>query len=206
MKRWTIPTGALWIAVALAACTVESEDNNPFGTNPVTSAPPSNDTGDNDSGDSGSTGSGGGGATGSSGVDADSSGGGTTGPGMTTNTTLTTGVTTMGGTTDDGGNNGMQPGSGMYSPCTVAADCDFLCITIQDDAGVVQGGFCSDFPCNNAAVDCDPSPGGTAVPMCIGIEINGMPDTACYLDCTGGGTCPAPMVCTPVVGGLDICV
>ncbi|MCA9652530.1 MAG: hypothetical protein H6712_20945 [Myxococcales bacterium] len=200
--RWSIPSLALWSIAASAACTVESDDTNPFGTVPVSSAPPSNDTGDDDTG---GTGSGSGGGNGSSGPGDESTDGGSTSS-MTTDPTVTTGVTTMNGSTDDGGPTGMQPASGMYSACTVADDCDSLCITIQDDMGVVQGGFCSDYPCTNPAIDCDPSPGGTAVPACIGVEINGTPDTACYLDCTGGLSCAPPMVCTPIVGGLDLCV
>ncbi|MEX1366306.1 MAG: hypothetical protein AB1Z98_24490 [Nannocystaceae bacterium] len=201
-----VPLGFLLIALALPGCTVDPGDNNPFGTaTPVTSAPPSNDTGDEDG--TATSGSDTAGATGGSGPqDGTTDGGDSTGPAVTTGPMMTTTGVTAGGSTDDGGGNGMQPANGMYSSCLVAGDCDFLCITLTDDLGAVLGGFCSDFPCINPAIDCDPSPGGTAIPSCIGIEINMVPDTACYLDCTGGLSCPSPMVCEPVVGGLSICV
>lgn len=203
-----VPLGFLPIALALPGCTVDPGDNNPFGTaTPVTSAPPSNDTGDEDGTGTSGSGSGTAGATGGSGPqDGTTADGSDTGPAVTTGPMMTTTGVTAGGSTDDGGGNGMQPANGMYSPCLVPSDCDSLCITLSDDMGAVLGGFCSDFPCNNPAADCDPSPGGTANPSCLAIELNGVPDTACYLDCSGGQSCPPPMACEPVVGGLSLCV
>lgn len=189
-----ISTGALWTAAALAGCTVETPDDSPFGTatTPVTSAATMNDSGDADSGDSdGGSSSGGGGTSGGS------SDGGVA--------TSTTGTTMTGDSSGDGGS-GTQPTDGMYSSCAVAADCDALCITISDPGGGVKGGFCSGFPCANPAVDCDPSPGGTAVPACLPIDIDMMANTACYLSCAGGATCPAPMSCSAIEGGLEVCV
>jgi hypothetical protein len=73
-------------------------------------------------------------------------------------TTTSTGDTSGGGSTcaetaDDTGT-GQQPDAGMYSACDNATDCVGL------DA--CEAGFCTT-ACTNAAVDCDPSPGGTPV-------------------------------------------
>ncbi len=108
---------------------------------------------------------------------------------------------------DDGGMGGMQPADGMYSPCTIPRDCGFapeLCITLSDMDGMVLDGFCSETTCNNPAVDCDPSPGGTAPPACLDVNVDGMADTACVLDCTGGATCPTGMTCYNL-GAISIC-
>ncbi|MCR9166193.1 MAG: hypothetical protein ACE37F_32100 [Nannocystaceae bacterium] len=109
---------------------------------------------------------------------------------------------------DDGGMmGGMQPDDGMYSPCTVPRDCGFapeLCITLSDMDGMVLDGFCSETTCVNPAVDCDPSPGGTAPTACLDVNVDGMADTACVLDCTGGATCPTGMTCYSL-GAMSIC-
>lgn len=109
---------------------------------------------------------------------------------------------------DDGGMmGGMQPDDGMYAPCTIPRDCGFapeLCITLSDMDGMVLDGFCSETTCNNPAVDCDPSPGGTAPPACLDVTVDGMADTACVLDCTGGATCPTGMTCYSL-GAMSIC-
>ncbi len=108
---------------------------------------------------------------------------------------------------DDGGMGGMQPDDGMYAPCTIPRDCGFapeLCITLSDMDDMVLDGFCSETTCNNPAVDCDPSPGGTAPPACLDVSVDGMADTACVLDCTGGATCPTGMTCYSL-GAMSIC-
>jgi hypothetical protein len=112
------------------------------------------------------------------------------------------------GSTTGGGGNGMQPLSGMWMACEVPEDCDYspaLCITITDDMEMLLGGFCSDVGCQNAAVDCAPSPNGIAVPVCVPVTVNMMADTACALQCTGGLACPAPMQCINVMGLGEIC-
>ena len=191
-------------------CTVvEPDGNNPFATAavPMTSATPATDTneasGSGSGSDDGSGGSGGG-TTDGGGTTmgmVDSSGDGVVG--------TTTGVTTAGSTSGDGdGGGGAQPGMGMYSPCAAGADCGFLpnlCLTISDAGGVVIDGFCTETGCANAAVDCDPSPGGTAAPICINVTVNDLPDTACALNCAGGATCPVGMTCYNLTGIGEVC-
>ena len=88
-----------------------------------------------------------------------------------------------------------QPADGMYSTCTMADDCGNLpifCITNAD----ATDGFCSETGCANAAADCDPAPGGTATPTCIGpLDIDGSDEMACALSCSGGLVCPTGMAC-----------
>lgn len=194
-------------ASSLACTVVETDGNSPFATAaaPVTTMTPGTETGEpSGSGteDAATEGSGGGSSEGgetTTGM-ADSSGDGVVG--------TTTGVTTVGSTDDGGGGSGMQPDMGMYAPCTVGDECGFLpnlCITISDAGGVVIDGFCSAVACTNAAVDCDPSPGGTAVPVCVSIVVNDLPDTACALDCAGGATCPIGMTCYNLTGLGEVC-
>jgi hypothetical protein len=86
----------------------------------------------------------------------------------------------------------------------VPEDCDYspsLCITIGD-----FGGFCSDVGCNNPAADCAASPNGIAMPVCVPIDLDGMNETACVLQCTGGIACPAPMQCVNVEVIGEVCV
>jgi hypothetical protein len=89
----------------------------------------------------------------------------------------------------------------MYSACAddpaVCGDLP-LCIQISDGAGgPVTAGFCTTYPCSNPGTDCDPAPGGTATPACINVDVDGSPETACYLDCAAGD-CPAGMDCIDV--------
>ncbi len=188
--------GGLGFGASIAGCTVAADDNNPFGTAPVvTSAPPAGDTGDGDTetstGAGATVGETGPGPTGGSSV-GDTTAGNAEGP---VDATMGSSSSTGGG---PGPGPGMQPGMGMYSPCTVPQDCGFspdLCMTITDLQGVVLAGFCSRTPCADPVADCDPSPGGTAVPTCVPVTLDGMANTACALDCSGGATCPAPMEC-----------
>lgn len=201
--RRLVPTLAL---VTLgAACTIVSDDTDPFGSGtapPATSAPPATDTGDaTETAGSGTATTGGGSSSGvldSTGAPDSSSGG----------MPLTTGVSAEDSTTGGGGGNGMQPGDGMWSACEVPEDCGFsptLCITISDAGGMLLGGFCSETGCANPAVDCDPSPVPTVTPVCVPVNVNGMDDTACALQCTGGAACPVPMSCINVMGFGEIC-
>lgn len=184
--------------VASTACTtVAPDDDNPFATAPPpSSSTPSDDTGDDTSGTAGSSGggssSGGPASTGA----LDSSSGG---PPLTT-----TGMSAEDSTTGGGGGNGMQPQTGMWMPCEIPEDCDYspsLCITVGE-----LGGFCSDVGCSNPAADCAPSPNGVATPMCVPIDLGGMNESACVLQCTGGIACPAPMQCVDVTDLGEICV
>lgn len=193
----------LAVVLVTACTTIDGGNDNPFASagNPVTSSTPATEggeatgaTGDGSSG-SGSTSTGDPGSTGA----VDSSSGGPP---------LTTGVTADGTSSEGGGGNGMQPADGMYSACEIPEDCGFvpeLCITIGDAMNPV-GGFCSQTGCANPAVDCDPSPGGTAVPICVPVEVDGAADSACALQCMGGLTCPVPMQCVNVTGFGEICV
>lgn len=196
-----IATGLAIASLGTACTVVESDDGNPFATTvPVTSSPPTTDTGDATE-SAGSSGSGEGSTSvpGSSGiVDGSSSDGGPP----------TTGVSMGDSTTDGGGGNGMQPLMGMWAACEIPEDCSYspaLCITISDDMMMLLGGFCSDVGCQNPAVDCEPSPNGIAVPVCVPVTVNMVADTACALQCTGGLACPAPMQCINVTGFGEVC-
>lgn len=190
----TTTLGTLAALVLGLGCTVQTEDNNPFLTsgNPMTTMTPTSGSGGSDSG-SGTEGVGSSEEDPSSGAPGDTTMGATTLPmGSTTNTSL-------GDSTTSGGGMGMQPATGMYSDCSVAM-CDAtanLCLTITEN-NIDLGSFCTLPGCANPALDCDPNPGGTASPVCIAVTIDGMPDSACALNCAGGGSCPPPMVCGPV--------
>ena len=102
---------------------------------------------------------------------------------------------------------GMQPADGLYSHCLTPTECDpipALCITIEDMSGNATDGYCSLTPCTNAAVDCVPTPGGTALPACIPVTLDGQATNACALDCSGGATCPTGMTCHALTIG-SIC-
>jgi hypothetical protein len=189
------------LGIALAgACTVDGTDDDPFGAATVPSPTTTVTTTIGMATGEDSTGSTGTGETGN----AESS---------TTDVPASTGPdpvgTSDGGSTGGGdGGNGMQPADGMYSPCLTADDCGFnpiLCITIQDAMMNPTDGFCSETGCANPAVDCDPSPGGTATPRCMPVTVNGMALQACALDCSAGLVCPAPMQCYDLDGVGMIC-
>ena len=99
-----------------------------------------------------------------------------------------------------------QPADGMYSDCLTAAECVGLntCITILDTEEMPFDGFCSNNACTDPATDCDPTPGGTTVPFCMMVMLNGNEDTACALDCSGGKTCPGGMMCWEL-GRTSVC-
>lgn len=98
--------------------------------------------------------------------------------------------------------NDPQPGSGqLYSHCTDNTGCPDLdgCLTIVDDADVVIDGFCT----NNCTMpsECNGMPtGGSATPVCH----PGMQSNFCALECGGGLTCPAGMVCRALASG-ELC-
>jgi hypothetical protein len=95
----------------------------------------------------------------------------------------------------------------MYSDCLDVADCvgQTTCVTI-DDAGMNPAdGFCTTAPCTDPGTDCNPSPGGTAEPICIEISVGGNPAMGCALDCSAGKTCPNGMLCYTLPGSGDVC-
>src|SRR5690606_6117591 len=126
----------------------------------------------------------------------------TASPGSTT--TTDPGEDAASGTTAD---LGMQPESGMYSDCLSTAECigQDACITVLDEQQAPIDGFCSKDDCVDPITDCEPSPGGTATPVCFSLMLMGAPAEVCALDCAGGESCPAGMVCREVTGG-SICV
>lgn len=174
--------------VALAACTVDSEDGQvSFGptTNPssftasmsATATDPSSSTTDDVSttdSDDPST-------SGTDGEDSD-------------------GDTSAATTAEDTGGVIEQPEDGMYSDCVDVTDCfsQNLCVVVQ--AG---DGFCSIYPCTDAA-SCIASPGGTATPICAEVMVPTGMSTACALDCSGGKTCPGGMICA-ALGTAMVC-
>ena len=187
---------ALALTLVAFGCTKDTE-GNPFdaGAAPVTTAESIGQEEDDEESEESSSGA----AeeeddTSSSGAaDVSSSGGAdvsTSGPDP-----ATTGV-------DPTAGGGGQPATGQYSHCLDAAECMGvnLCIQIQMDMMVVDG-FCTSYPCANAAVDCDPSPGGTATPICMPVNVNMMDTNACALDCSGGKTCPTGMECLALTSG-----
>lgn len=184
------PSHSWVIALALVACTVDSEDGQTgFGpssttptsfttTMPATTVDPTASTTDDVS------------------TSADDDGG----------------TTTAGSGDDDGGSSSAsgagttggaieQPDSGMYSHCTSAAQCVGLniCVVVA-----VDDGYCSTTPCTDAS-SCDPSPGGTALPACVDVMVGMAMSTACALDCSGGKTCPGGMICS-ALGAAMVCV
>lgn len=105
---------------------------------------------------------------------------------------------------------GGQPDTGMWAHCIEgeldncingATTCLYL--TGEDD------GYCTASGCVNPDVACDPAPAdATAVPICI----TGDMVAFCALDCSGGETCPAGMICLQNLtldGGVttwDVCM
>lgn len=175
---------AAWIA-CLVACTVSNDDSgftsasSASATVSVGTTVPTDDSGGS-SESGGSTGAG----SSSSGGD-DTSGGGSTGAGSSSSSEGAVDPT-------DG-----QPTEGMYAPCLEGTDCGNmtnLCIQSVDADMTPIDGFCSTTGCANPATDCDPAPGGTAMPACVPITVNNMAQMACALNCQGL-VCPTGMVC-----------
>jgi len=191
-------------AVLALGCTVDGSSGD-FGGVPTASASgPSQTVGDSDDDDDESEGE--------EDTESASSGDGTTGgtAGGSTGATMTGGMTGMPmgstgmpmGSTSMGDGGLEQPLDGMYSECMVPEDCALpnnVCITINMGAG-----FCTNQGCANPAADCDPTPGGTAVPICFPLELNMMPAMSCALDCSAGQICPTGMACAVLEDG-SIC-
>lgn len=126
----------------------------------------------------------------------------TSGPAPTSGvTTTSSGDESSGGETPS-----EQPEDGMYSQCGSPVDCIGLttCLTAVDTSGQPIDAFCTAGACNSPLAQCDPTPGGTAVPICMDVDSGGVMDTVCALDCSQGQTCPAGMNCRTLTGG-SIC-
>lgn len=210
MKR-SILTYLSMLAVGCAVGT--SDEGATFGgggPGPVTKGDQPEGTSDGTDGDSTTTD-----ADGSSDGSFDTSDDGSNGVDTSGVTTLDTSTSTTSDPDADAGNDddsdptddppgGGQPDDGMYSACITADHCPGLagCATIGDPP---TDGFCTDLCAGpNNPAGCDPSPEGTATVTCM--VLSGF--DLCALDCSGGKTCPAPMVCTSVMdeqGLKDIC-
>jgi hypothetical protein len=129
------------------------------------------------------------------------------GPSPTTSSdesaTETVGDDTMGDDTESNGPS-EQPATGMYSACLDVSMCvgQNACFTITEGMDVVDG-FCTTVPCSDPT-NCNPSPGGTATPVCAEMLVGGSPTTGCALDCSQGKTCPAGMQCYTLATG-EVC-
>lgn len=154
--------------------------------------------------------------------DSDTSSGGDTDGGTSADTTADVEGSTSGaeGSSDDGalatsssgGAEGSstgvelppQPETSWWSHCTSSPECtdDLVCMV----NGAEDDGVCTSF-CNPAGdgTSCGASPGVTAVPSCLNVSTNSI----CALDCSGGKTCPAGMLCLSDVdddGPIEICM
>jgi hypothetical protein len=193
----------MWMMAALAvpACAVgeTEEDGVTFATYPPMTSPMMTTATSGDGSTAGEATSTEGEQDGSTASVSDGSGSGTDGPGASSGDDAPL-------ATDTGADNGMQPVDGMYSDCLSAAMCVGLntCITILDTENMPIDGFCTNNACVAPATDCDVGPGGTAVPFCMMVQLNGRPDTACALDCSGGKTCPGGMMCWEL-GRTSVC-
>lgn len=119
-----------------------------------------------------------------------------------------TGIDTDSGSDDSsgGGLPTQQPDDGMYSQCGSVVDCIGLttCLTAIDTGGQPIDAFCTAGACTSPLAQCDPTPGGTAVPICLEVDSGGVMDTVCALDCSQGQACPTGMNCRTLAGG-SIC-
>ena len=128
----------------------------------------------------------------------DPSGGTSTGPSTDTDTP---------GSSSGGSSSGEppseQPEDGMYSSCDSIVDCIGLtaCLTATDTGGQPIDPFCTAGACKSPLAQCDPTPGGTAVPICL---LTASEETVCALDCSQGQECPDGMDCRTLAGG-SIC-
>jgi hypothetical protein len=180
--------GCASAVVLLAACTV-SNDENPFDTSSPTAVTVASSASTMSEDESG-------GASSESGVGTDG-GSSSEGEGSESGMMGSTSTTTADGSSSEGAVDPTdgQPADGMYSMCTAPADCGNVPIFCITDADATDG-FCTETGCTNPDADCDPSPGGTAMPVCVGpFEIQGADEMGCALSCAGGLVCPTGMVC-----------
>lgn len=208
MLRTILRCGLAMLAIA---CTVNNDNNEPFGAGSypstyTTTVPSSPEMGSSESGDETSDGDGETSTTDAAeDVDAQTSG-------AAEPTDASASTDTSAGlpdaSTDDGGMvpDGNQPGDGLWSQCTTAQECGpipALCIYLVDENMNPTDGFCSKTGCANPAVDC-PSPGGTATPVCVAMDVDG-PEQVCALDCDVG-MCPVGMACVELTDLGKICI
>ena len=97
-----------------------------------------------------------------------------------------------------------QPETSWWSHCTSTPECTDDLVCMLNGAG--DDGVCTSF-CNPAGdgTSCGASPGVTAEPSCLNVSTNSI----CALDCSGGKTCPAGMLCLSDVdddGPIEICM
>jgi hypothetical protein len=189
-----------------AACTVNN-NANPFGSGGATSVGTTATTASNDAGSSSGSSDDG---VADEGEDSSSGADDPTTSADETGTTADTGGDPADAATTDGGalpGDG-QPADGMWSQCTTARECGpipALCIYLVDENMNPTDGFCSQTACANPAADCDANPGGTAPAVCVPMQIDGMADQVCALNCAAG-TCPTGMVCTNITDLGMICI
>jgi|GEM_PF-2246305 len=121
---------------------------------------------------------------------------------------MTSGSDSTAGTADEtsGGIPPQQPEDGMYSECVSVVDCIGLtaCLTATDTSNQPIDPFCTAGSCESPLAQCDATPGGTAVPICLPVDIGGVMDDVCALDCSQGQTCPTGMQCRTLASG-SIC-
>ncbi|MCH9681018.1 MAG: hypothetical protein K0V04_06270 [Deltaproteobacteria bacterium] len=186
--------GSLSVVVSIAACSRPSGYYDPFERDPTVT--PVSSTGI----DANTSATGGGATMGGDDTNPIGSTGSTpTGPDGTDGPSDTTGVQMSTG--NGGSDGGTQPPVGMYSSCRMLEECGpapDLCVTLFGLGGTLLGGFCSQTGCDDPVADCDPSPGGTAVPVCVEVNVEGMDEFVCALDCEDEATCPDPMECVDV--------
>ena len=196
---------AVFALVVCVGCEVDSPDETTFGVPSMTAAmtTPAGDD-DDDADTEGDTE--GMGTSDDDDDDAVATDDGTTGSGAGSSGGPVTTMTTMPppGDSSDGGavDGGEQPAMGMYSDCLLPRDCvapSNVCLVVNMDDG-----FCTNMGCVNPAADCDPTPGGTATPICFPVELDMMAQNSCALDCSSGQTCPAGMMCYALADG-SIC-
>lgn len=217
----SLTTAALSLLLAATACAADG-GSHPFGVDPV-QRPPTQDGSTTGGAESTSgTREGASSGTGSEGSEAGSASSGGPTDGVDAESTTTTdadgGVVSMSTSTgvapeepkepEEPEEPHTQPKTGQYSACVEPTDCGFaphICISIDDAFGEQLSGFCTEIGCLDPVADCDPNPGGTAVPVCIPAPLKGLFETSCALDCSGGGTCPAPMQCFTDLDTGPIC-
>jgi hypothetical protein len=97
-----------------------------------------------------------------------------------------------------------QPDTSWWSHCTDMLECTDDLVCMLNGAG--DDGVCTSF-CTPAGdgTSCGASPGVTAEPSCLNVADNSI----CALDCSGGKTCPAGMLCLSDVdddGPIEVCL
>lgn len=202
MRRWRWLLAGLWIGCASGdePATSAATTFAPTGTNTATA------TATATTGPSTTTGS-----TDDSNADAETSAGsgGSAGTGDGTSTAPST-DTDIEGSSGEAPSTGEppseQPEDGMYSRCDSIVDCIGLtaCLTATDTGGQPIEAFCTAGACKSPLAQCDPTPGGTAVPICLPTDIGGVMDNLCALDCSQGQECPDGMDCRTLAAG-SIC-